>query len=105
MNNLYRILQILFIKLLPFFVFFISIPTNKRYNKKVISKQTKVMHYNTVNKQPGSLGGAECTFVGDLEQIEKKKIKILRKISGPLIAKENEFIYRKNEDLYKNQRN
>lgn len=112
MNNiLYRILQILFTKLLVFFFlsFFISIPTNQRCNKKVISKQTKIMHYNTVNKPPKSLCAAEFTFcrmnVANLEQTEKKKIKILRKVSSPLRGKENEFMCTKNEDLYQNQGN
>ena len=56
----------------------------------IISKYTKLRHYNTVIK-PECLYGAETLILNrkaDIENIVKKERKIIRKILGPQVTGE-----------------
>lgn len=73
--------------------------TQNIYNKKCISKHTKLRHYNTVIK-PECLYGAETLILNrkaDMESIVKKECKIVRKILGPQIIDEQYRLRSKNE--------
>ena len=59
--------------------------TQNLYNKKSLSRNTKIRHYNTVVK-PAVLYASETLSLnrkGDLENIKKEERKIIRKILGP----------------------
>ena len=59
--------------------------TWNRYNKKSISKNAKLQHYNTVIK-PEALYASETLIIGgrsQMKNIEKQERNILRKILGP----------------------
>lgn len=76
--------------------------TQSLYNKKSISIQAKIRHYNSVLK-PEATYGSECLTMnkkGELRDLEKRERKILRKILGPVKNAENTWIKRKNEDLF-----
>ena len=76
--------------------------TKDTYNKKSLSWGSKIKHYKTVIK-PDALYAAETlnmNFKGQMEKLEIKERKILRKIIGPKFQ-ENKIIYIKNETLYK----
>lgn len=78
--------------------------TQNRYNKRSVSFQAKIKHYATVIK-PEALYGSECLTLnkkGEQEELEKKERKILRKILGPQKNKDNNWMKRRNEDLYRN---
>ena len=60
--------------------------TQNMYNKKSLSKSTKLRHNNTVIK-PECLYGTETLVLNrkiDIEQIKKRERKIIRKILGPI---------------------
>lgn len=74
-----------------------------RYNKKAISYRAKIKHYITVVK-PEGLYSSECLIMnkkGEIEELEKKERKILRKILGPEKGKDGTWRKRRNEDLYR----
>ena len=75
--------------------------TKAIYNKKSISTNAKLRHYQTVIR-PEALYAAECLAMhrkGLTENLEVKERKILRKILGPV--KENgEYRRRHNHELY-----
>ena len=62
--------------------------TQNIYNKRCISKHTKLSHYNTVIK-PECLYGSETLILNrktDIDNIEKKECRIVRKILGPKLT-------------------
>lgn len=76
--------------------------TKDTYNKKSLSWGSKITHYKTVIK-PEALYAAETlnmNFKGQMEKLELKERKILRKIIGPKFQ-DNKIVYIKNETLYK----
>lgn len=75
--------------------------TKNTYNKKSLSWNSKIRHYNTVIK-PEALYAAETlamTKKGQMEKLEVKERKILRKIMGPKFINNKQIFY-KNESLY-----
>ena len=77
--------------------------TQNRYNKRAISYKAKLRHYSTVVK-PEGLYASECLTLnkkGDLQELEKKERKILRKILGPQKTADGTWKNRRNDDLYK----
>ncbi len=75
--------------------------TKNTYNKKSLSWNAKIRHYNTVIK-PEALYAAETLAMTNQDPIEKLEIKerkILRKILGPKFHN-NKLIHVKNETLY-----
>ena len=76
--------------------------TKNTYNKKTLSWNTKLRHYQTVVR-PETLYAAETlklTRMGDLEKLEKVERRILRKILGPLQKSNTEYKLRPNRELY-----
>ncbi|KAL1451182.1 hypothetical protein WDU94_003467 [Cyamophila willieti] len=77
--------------------------TRNIYNKKSLSINAKLRHYNTVIK-PESLYASECLTLNtakQLEEIEKKERKIIRRILGP--RQENGmWKLRSNKEVYEN---
>ncbi|XP_023218783.1 uncharacterized protein LOC111620987 [Centruroides sculpturatus] len=72
------------------------------YNKKSISINAKIRHYNAVIK-PQALYAAEgiaTLKMGEIENMEKKERKILRKILGPKIDEHGNYVLRSNKELY-----
>lgn len=59
--------------------------TGNVYNKKCISRNTKIRHYNTVVKPEGLYAAETLTMnrKGEMEEIKKTERKIIRKILGP----------------------
>lgn len=77
--------------------------TQNRYNKRSISYKAKIRHYNTVIK-PEGLYASECLTLnkkGEVQEIEKRERRILRKILGPRKTEDGTWKIRKNESLYK----
>ena len=77
--------------------------TQKRYNKTAISYKAKLRHYTTVVKTE-AVYSSECLILNkkmEIEKLEKKERKILRKILGPAKGKGHFWWKRKNEDLFK----
>lgn len=78
--------------------------TKNIYNKKNLSVNAKLRHYNTVVK-PVILYGMETTTISGMENLLKIERRILRRIYGPRRTQEgyrlrsNEEIYSKIEDL------
>uniref|UniRef100_A0A8D8RIQ9 Craniofacial development protein 2 n=2 Tax=Cacopsylla melanoneura TaxID=428564 RepID=A0A8D8RIQ9_9HEMI len=81
--------------------------TRNIYNKKSLSINAKLRHYNTVIK-PESLYASECLTLNtakQLEEIEKKERKIVRRILGPKQEngiwklKSNKEVYEKTEKI------
>lgn len=76
--------------------------TKKIYNKKSISINAKLRHYNTVIK-PEGLYASECLTLNtarQMEEIEKKERKIIRKILGPKYE-DGKWKLRSNKEIYK----
>ena len=76
--------------------------TKETYNKKSLSWGSKIKHYKTVVK-PEALYAAETLTMnrtGQIEKLERKERKILRKIMGTKFQN-GEIIYIKNDTLYK----
>ena len=74
--------------------------TQNIYNKKCISKHIKLRHYNTVIK-PECLYGSETLILNrktDIENIEKRERKIVRKILGPKLVDE-QYRLRSNQEI------
>lgn len=75
--------------------------TQNIYNKKSISKYTKLRHYNTVVK-PECLYGAETLVLNrkcDIEHIQKCERKIVRKILGPISTDVQTYRLRSNREI------
>lgn len=75
--------------------------TQNIYNKKSLSRNTKLRHYNTVIK-PECLYGAETLILNrkkDIEDIDKKERKIVRKILGPKLINNTTYRLRGNEEI------
>ena len=75
--------------------------TQNIYNKKSISKYAKLRHFNTVIK-PECLYAAETLVLNrktDLDQIQKRERKIVRKILGPLKNEQHTFKLRSNKEV------
>ena len=75
--------------------------TQDIYNKKSLSKYTKLRHYNTVIK-PECLYGAETLVLNrniDIEQMQKGERKIVRKILGPISTDKQTFKLRSNKEV------
>lgn len=75
--------------------------TKNTYNKKTLSWNSKIRHYNTVIK-PEALYAAETLVMGrkgQMEKLEIKERKILRKIMGPKFQNNKQVFY-SNEALY-----
>ncbi|KAI5720012.1 hypothetical protein M8J77_000651 [Diaphorina citri] len=81
--------------------------TKNFYNKKSISINAKIRHYQTVIK-PECLYASECLSLhtkNQFEEIEKKERKIIRRILGPRFdngvwkLRSNEEVYQKSERL------
>lgn len=76
--------------------------TKNTYNKKSLSWNTKLRHYQTVVR-PEMLYGAETLKLnrtGDLEKLEKVERRILRKILGPKSYNNTDYKLRSNRELY-----
>ena len=76
--------------------------TRNIYNKKNISRQAKIRHYQTVIR-PEVLYAAECltmTSRAYLDKIEITERKIIRKILGPELREDGEWHIRHNKDVY-----
>ena len=77
--------------------------TQNIYNKKCMSKYTKLRHYKTVIK-PECLYGAETLTLNrkkDIEEIQKKERKIIRKILGPKHNDQQTYRLRGNSEIRK----
>ncbi|KAL1460740.1 hypothetical protein WDU94_012692 [Cyamophila willieti] len=81
--------------------------TRNTYNKKSLSMNAKLRHYNTVIK-PESMYASECLSLNtakQLQELEKKERKIIRKILGPKQVngiwklRSNEEVYEKTERI------
>ena len=76
--------------------------TKNTYNKKCLSRNTKMKHYQTVIR-PEALYASECLTLnrkGLMEKLEIRERKIMRKILGPV--KEGDCYKRRpNQELYK----
>ena len=75
--------------------------TQNIYNKKSLSKYTKLRHYNTVIK-PECLYGAETLVLNrkiDIDQIKKRERKIIRKILGPISIDIQTYRLRSNKEI------
>lgn len=75
--------------------------TQNIYNKKSLSKFSKLRHYSTVIK-PECLYAAETLILnrkGDIEEIQKKERKIIRKILGPKITDGETYRLRSNKEI------
>jgi len=76
--------------------------TRNTYNKKTLSWNTKLRHYQTVVR-PEALYAAETlkiTRTGALEKLEKIERRFIRKILGPKNNQEGEYRLRSNKELY-----
>lgn len=74
------------------------------YNKKCISQNAKLRHYQTVIR-PEALYAAECLNLnnkGSIQKLEVEERKILRKIYGPIVKENYVRHNRPNSELYKN---
>ena len=77
--------------------------TANRYNKRSISRNAKICHYNTVVK-PAILYATECSDLhrkGELEELEKIERRIMRKILGPTKQDDNTYRIKHNDEIYK----
>ena len=75
--------------------------TKDIYNKRCISKYAKIRHYNTVIK-PECLYAAETLIMNrkkDMEDIQKKERKIMRKILGPKCSDVGAYKLRSNNEI------
>lgn len=72
--------------------------TRNIYNKKNLSVNAKLRHYNSVVR-PIILYGMETTHLSGMDQILKEKRKILRRIYGPKIV-DGEYRKRSNTEIY-----
>lgn len=75
--------------------------TRSTYNKKCLSRNTKMRHYQTVIR-PEALYASECLIFnrkGLTGKLEIKERKILRKILGP-VKEGNDYKRRPNQELY-----
>lgn len=75
--------------------------TQNIYNKKSLSKYTKLKHYNTVIK-PECLYGAETLVLNrktDIERIQRSERKIIRKILGPTNTDKQNYRHRSNKEI------
>lgn len=75
--------------------------TQNIYNKKSISKHAKLRHYNTVIK-PECLYAAETLVLNrktDLDKIQKRERKIVRKILGPITIDRQTYRLRSNKEV------
>lgn len=78
--------------------------TRNIYNKRCLSKNLKIQHYNTVVK-PECLYASECLVLNyKLQKLEVLERKIIRKILGP---QKNTEVWklRSNEEVYRNIEN
>lgn len=75
--------------------------TKNTYNKKSLSWNAKIRHYNTVIKPEALYAGETLSMTnqGPIEKLEIKERKILRKILGPKFHN-NKLIHVRNETLY-----
>ena len=77
--------------------------TKDVYNNKSISIEAKLQHYKAVIR-PESLYASECLVLnkkGEIENMEKKERKILRKILGPKKTEEG-YRLKSNAEIYLN---
>lgn len=75
--------------------------TKNIYNKKCISRKTKLKHYTTVVR-PECLYGAEClTMNYKMDKLEVLERRVIRKIMG-VIKTADGWKMRSNEEVYKN---
>ncbi|XP_025830255.1 uncharacterized protein LOC112905593 [Agrilus planipennis] len=75
--------------------------TKNVYNKKSISRNTKLKHYDTVIK-PEGLYASECLAMNtakQLDELEKKERKVIRKILGPNYE-DGKWKLKSNRELY-----
>ena len=80
--------------------------TWNHYNKKAVSRNAKLRHYNTV-VLPEALYAAETTVIKGMTKIhdiEKQERKILRKIYGAVL-RDGIWIKRPTKELYENTEN
>ena len=77
----------------------LSFVTKDIYNKKNLSINAKLRHYDTVAR-PVILYGVETTTLTSLEKLLKIERKILRRIYGPKVVQGN-YGLRSNKDIYK----
>ena len=78
--------------------------TQGMYNKKSLSRNAKLRHYQTVIR-PEALYAVECFNLnneGTVQRLELQERKILRKIYGPIIKENYVRHNRPNSELYKN---
>ena len=78
--------------------------TQSLYNKKSISQNAKLRHYQTFIR-PEALYAVECPNLnvkGNIKKLEIQERKILRKIFGPIIKSNLIRHNRPNSELYKN---
>ena len=76
--------------------------TMNTYNKKRLSINTKLRHYQTVIR-PEALYAAEClnlTNMGMIKKLELVERKILRKILGPQKTEDGSYRRKGNSELY-----
>jgi Reverse transcriptase (RNA-dependent DNA polymerase). len=78
----------------------LSFATRNIYNKKNLSTNAKLRHYNAVVK-PVILYGVETASLMNLEGLLKIERRILRKIYGPKVVQGN-YRLRSNKEIYEN---